>query len=139
MRVFCIKGKMQANMADKRAIALVAMEDQQVEDVALEAMMDDADLALPSTPSSGVVAFVSPIASVTPSPSGRALGAGGAAPPAVRVASAAPIAITRGPSFSANDFARLAHVVTDPAHFQAVRDTGRPFSCAELDNTRDSL
>jgi len=97
MRVFPIKGKMQANMAEKRTIALVAMEDQQVEDVALEAMMDDADLALPSTPSSGVAAFVAPIASVTLSPSGRALGAGGSAPPDVRVASAAPIAITRGP------------------------------------------
>jgi len=139
MRVLRIKGKMQAKMADKRAIALVAMEDQQVDDVALEAMMDDADLALPSTPSSCVPAFVAPIASFTPSPSGRALSAGCSAPPAVRAASAAPIAITRGPSFSANDFSRLAHVVTDPAHFQAVRDDGRPLSRAELDKPRDSL
>ena len=139
MRVLRIKGKMQANMADKRAIALVAMEYQKVDDVALEAMMDDSDLALPSTPSSGVAAFVAPVASVTPSPSGRALGAGGSASPAVCVASAAPMAITRGPSFSANDFARLAHVVTDPAHFQAVSDDGRPLSRAELDKPRDSL
>jgi len=33
----------------------------------------------------------------------------------------------------------LAHVVTDPAHFQDVRDDGRPLSRAELDKPRDSL
>jgi len=68
-----------------------------VDDEAREAMMDDAVFALPSTSCSGVPAFVAAILLVTPSPSGRAPGSGGCAPPAVCVASTAPIAITRCP------------------------------------------
>jgi len=41
---------MQGNVADKRAIALSSMEDQQVGDQELESMMDAVDLASLSTP-----------------------------------------------------------------------------------------
>ncbi|OSX77935.1 hypothetical protein BU14_0127s0032, partial [Porphyra umbilicalis] len=44
LRVLHIKGRMQANMADKRAVALSSMEDQRVGDEELESMMDAADL-----------------------------------------------------------------------------------------------
>jgi len=136
LRVLRIKGRMQANMEDKRAIAAACMEDQNIDDEQLEALMDDADLAAPATPIFGARPPTGASASaLVLSPASRRSGAGGSS----ASAAPAPLATSRSPPFSANDMARLAHVATDPLHFDAIQADNQPLSRAELDKPRQSL
>jgi len=107
--------------------------------VVLEAMMDAADLALSPTPSSGRQAFFAPNEVVALSPSGRAFGDGGSVPSVVLPSSATPMAMAQCISFSAKDIDRSTHVLTGPAHVEAVQDDARPLSRAEVDRPRNSL
>ena len=136
LRVLRIKGRMQANMADKRAIAAACMEDQNIDDEQLEALMDDADLAAPATPIFGArpPTGASASALVLSPASGRSRAGGSSAS-----AAPAPLETSRSPPFSANDMARLAHVATDPLHFDAIQADNQPLSRAELDKLRQSL
>jgi len=132
LRVLHIKGRMQANMADKRAVALSSMEDQRVGDEELESMMDAADLASLSTPAMASRAHTGARAPAL-SPSG------GSTARAALSSPAAPGPVVRGPAFSANDMARLSHVATDPRHFEAVQADNQPLARTELAKPRGSL
>lgn len=48
-------------------------------------------------------------------------------------------AAPRDPTISANDSARLAHVVTDAAHFTALQVSARPMTREQLDKERAGL
>jgi len=129
LRVLRIKGRMQANMEDKRAIAAACMEDQNIDDEQLEALIDDADLAAPATPIFGARPPTGASASaLVLSPASGSSRAGGSS------ASAAPAALatSRRPPVSANDMAHLAHFATDPLHFDAIQADNQPLSRAEL-------
>jgi len=130
--VLHIKGRMQAKVADKRAIAPSSMEDQQVGDEELESMMDAADLACLSTPAMASRDYTGARAPAL-SPSG------GSTTRAALPSPAAPGPVVRGPAFCANDMARLSHVATDPRHFEAVQADNQPLARTELDKPRESL
>jgi len=138
LRVLRIKGRIQANMADKRAIAASCMEDQNIDDEQLEALMDDADLVAPATPIFGArpPTGASASALVLSAASGRS-GAGGSS----ASAAPAPLATSRSPLFTANDndMARLADVATDPLQLDTIQADNQPLSRAELDKPRQSL
>jgi len=135
LRVLRIKGRMQSDMAKKRAIAASSMEEQDIYDENLEALTDEADMAPSSTPAFGAW----PSADVSASDLTRAGSSGrsGAGATYALVDSPA-VAAGRGPAFSSNDMARLAHVVTDPRLFDIEADS-QPLSRAELEKRRDGL
>ena len=136
LRVLRIKGRMQANMVDKRAIAAARMEDQNIGDEQLEALMDDSDLAGPATPIFGARPPTGASASaLVLAPARGRSGAGGSS----ASAAPAPMATSRSPPFSANDMAHLAHVATNPFHFEAIQADNQPLSRAELYKPRQSL
>ncbi|KAK1865795.1 hypothetical protein I4F81_008318 [Pyropia yezoensis] len=89
LRVLGIKGKMRAPVKDKRALALQAMQQQNLGDADLEIM---------------------------PHSTGA-----------------------READFSANDVARLFHVLSDPANGDALRRAYQPLPRTELDKERVSL
>jgi len=68
----------------------------------------------------------------------RSSGRSGARATSALAASSA-VAAGSGPAFSANDMARLAHVVTDPRHFDAIEADSQPLSRAQHDKPRDGL
>jgi len=140
MRVLHIRGRMQANTADKRAVALVSMAEQHINDEELEAMIDDVDLAAPSTLRRGVPVTAGVAApTLWPSLTQASSGGGCSAASGALAVQAPPMAVGRGPAFSGNDWARLAHFMTDPTHFGAVQSDNQPLSRAELDKPREGL
>ena len=138
LRVLSIKSRMQSDMAKKRAIAASSMEEQDIYDENLEALIDEADMAPSSTPAFGSWPSVDVSASdLTRAGSSGRSGAGATS----ALADSPAVAAGRGPAFSSSDMARLAHVVTDPHLFdiEAVRFDSQPLSRAELEKLRDGL
>jgi len=140
MRVLHIRGRMQTNTADKRAVALVSMAEQHINNEELEAMIDHVDLAAPSTLRRGVPVTAGAAApTLGPSLTQASSGGGSSATSGALAVQAPPMAVGRGPAFSGNDWARLVHVVTDPTHFGAVQADNQPLSRSELDKPREVL
>jgi len=139
LRVLKIRGKMQAQMQVKRGAVLDAMEDQGTGDEELDCLVDDEPMAsIPSTTSRAALrpAVRTGAASLSPTADApRDVGQGGN-PTAAGVCAGTS---SREPSFSGNDAARLAHVVTDPAHFQSLRVSQQPMTRAELEKKRAGL
>jgi len=148
LRVLKIKGKMQARMPVKRGLVLDAMEDRGMDDEELEALVDEeliAETPSPARRSSRLAALgarVVPTAPATNSVNGDGQGPriAGAVPSGTqRAANSTAGAAPRDPTFSANDSARLAHVVTDAAHFTALQVSARPMTREQLDKERAGL
>ena len=139
LRVLKIRGKMQAPMPVKRGAVLDAMEQQGMGDEELECLVDDELMAAIPSPMSRAAlrpAVRTGAASLSPTADApRDVGQGGNPTAAGTSAGTS----SREPSFSGNDAARLAHVVTDPAHFQSLRVNQQPMTRAELDKERAGL
>lgn len=163
LRALGVKGKMQATNTAKRTAVLDVMKRNNLSDDALEAMMDDEATAISrarqlisSSEGGGGASATSPARPTGEaggaSPASALIGAGNA-PPGTGAAStqggagapslpAAPSGIPspgRDPPFSANDVARLFHVVADPHHYDGLRRANQPLSRMELDKEQTSL
>jgi len=148
LRVLKIKGKMQAPMPLKRGLVLDAMEDRSMGDEELQALVDEELIVATPSPAprssrlAAVGARVVPTAPATNAVNGDGQGPriAGAVPSGTqRAANSTAGTAPRDPTFSANDSARLAHVVTDAAHFMALQVSARPMTREQQEKERAGL